>query len=131
MRLAVVLLVALLNTADPWLCCCVLAAMTAAPAQAAETTPVACPHCPPPAQPDTPKPAQPVPPCPCLARMAATVPALPPEAVADPFATAPDWAVWVEPVSVPTAVRAAPEAVSGLPFLTAETRLRVHHVLLC
>ncbi len=141
MRFALAVIAALANAAGPWLCCCGVAAVlgSAKPATAAvptaTTCTVTCPHCQEEAEDaaKTSSPTAPPKPCPWQERLAFAPLTVPPASdtgdAIDAINT--DFQILGETVPlVSTPVVVGPR-VNEMPFLTAETRLRVHHVLRC
>ena len=135
MRFALTLIAALANAASPWLCCCAMMALTgdAKPAKAPAKTVVKCSNCCEQDNSQSPQTPAPTKPCPCQERLAVvpsllatatdTVTAL--DAIATDFRHATGR---VELLPTPTLAFAN---VFELPFMTADTRLRVHHVMHC
>lgn len=142
MRVGLAILIAVVQLAGPWLCCCGPARVVAAFARSkSETlpTPPAKPHCPLCAQ-SEPKPAptpdkKPTPPdrCPCGGAEFVALPV----AKADEF-PATDWSQWQTPsFALVYSFRVVSVGVAGvpglreLPHLTTADRLYAHHVLRC
>jgi hypothetical protein len=136
-RIALIVLFAFANILGPWLCCCAPAKLFAprTPIETAKAKKVLCPHCKE-AKPDAPpreEPKPPAKPCPCRDQQ-------PPEIIA--IDVKQHWTISTS-ISLPFSTVfvpvpfdfLAPNAfavlTSELPFLTADERLRVHHVMLC
>ena len=146
MRIALVILIAVVQVAGPWLCCCgparLVAGITgksqAKPVVAApvkKTTSYDCPHCKKSQLPATPGSGDstpvPVPDqCPCGGVELVAVPSEPPVEVATPVAVEPfAFAAFSAPV-ISLAVASVP-GLRELPNLTVHDRLFKHHVLRC
>jgi hypothetical protein len=144
MRLALVILIALAQTAGTWLCCCgparVSMAFGGTTDRRTDVTPVkapsGCPHC----HKDAESPADPAPmpahrpePCPCGGVEFVAIPAdrlSEVESIGTPVSVEP---AALAPLSSPV-ISLAVASVPGLrelPILTARDRLYAHHVLRC
>ena len=147
-RIALVILIAVVQVAGPWLCCCGPVRLAAGIAGKPEPKSVAaapvkkatsydCPHCKKLESLATPVPTDATPvsspdQCPCGGVELVAVPAEPPVEVAVPFAVAVEpfgFGAFSAPV-VSLAVASVP-GLRELPNLTAHDRLFKHHVLRC
>ncbi len=141
MRVGLAILIAVVQLAGPWLCCCGPARVVAAFARSkteANPTPPAKPHCPLCAQ-SEPKPApekKPTEPqrCPCGGAEFVALPVTLWKADDGPTAGVP---VWEPPPLAPLysfrvqSVSGADAGLRQLPLLTTADRLYAHHVLRC
>jgi hypothetical protein len=150
-RVALAILIAVVQVAGSWLCCCgpdrwLAGRSTQGPPShcgepaVATADPVTCPHCKQagveskPAPTKAPRKHSPLPDqCPCGGMKIESVP--PAVTAPEPAASAHAlFAPFTADVCTPDTVAASglvPGGVSGLPFLPAESRLFVHHVLRC
>lgn len=154
MRTGLAVLIAVVQVAGSWLCCCgpdrLFAVRSAAvPAHCdepavASAAPASCPHCkqsgaaskPAPAKPGQPRKHPPLPDqCPCGGMKIEAVPvavAVTAEQVlSGPALPAPFPADVAAPLTLTASMGVTLEGVSELPFLPTEDRLFVHHALLC
>lgn len=147
MRTALVILIAVVQVASPWLCSCGAARLSAVVAHHSVSQPVpsttGCPHCPlckkgpKSAAPAAPVPADPKPApapnyCPCAGVELVAVPAERPAEVVGVFAFAVEpfrFAAFTAPV-ISHAVASVP-GLRELPNLTVDDILYKHHVLRC
>ena len=143
MRFALAIIAAFANAAGPWLCCCAMSVMagTPVPAKAGTTTPAKksaakCSHCvEEPVLDSKPQPAKPAPskPCPCKERQVSNPTTIQPatETATTADGIVHDFNLPAEIVDVTAAPVLAPSQAAGWPYMTAEVRLHVHHVLHC
>lgn len=136
MRFALAIIAALANAAGPWLCCCVMAVMVSKPAKADTPKSVAkCSHCKDEPTGDTKAPAKPAPAkqCPCQEHLIADPSTVQPitESAQAADSISHDFNMFVGAAEILPPPTAGPSQLVPGPFMTAETRLHVHHVLRC